>query len=293
MKDGEQLPEGQAAFVKQFPENLRPFVIGHMQTPTGRADVQAFLDAGTQIEVLKQAAAKGTMQQGMGYDQENNKLVVPEDVFTSLRAERPKDQALFSYMLSNEAAHAIQTSKASNNILTATSQESIKEGTKFGLKMEMASDARSNLNLAERIQLGIVGIDDVPDILNRKGLSLVSDPSKFSQAYTSDGKPSDIAIKATLNMWPLYGARVAAYRNDAIEDAKDAQTSPKEDPNFNDPNLINAVIDSSAGVNGLSESVDPIATRLATPAHELSNSLTQSVASPIAAAPIPQPAPTR
>ncbi len=277
MKGDDKLSEDQVAFVNRFPENMRPLVAGHTQTPTGKADIKAFLDAGTQIEVLKQAAAKGTMQQGMQYDQENNKLIVPEGVFSSFVAERPKDQALFSYMLSNEAAHAIQTSKASNNILTATSQESIKEGTKFGLKMEMASDARSNLNLAERIQMGIVSIDDVPDILSRKGLSLVSDPSEFSRAYTSDGKPSEIATKATLNMWPLYGVRVATYRNDAIADAKDAQTSPKEDPNFNDPNLINAVIDSSAGVSGLSESVDSIATRLATPDNERSNCATKPV----------------
>jgi hypothetical protein len=262
MAEETSLSAEQQAFVNKFPEPVRPLVVGHAQTPVGREDIQAFIDAGTEIDVPKASAAKGSMQQGMGYDQQENKLIVPTATVANLNPDNKKDQALFSYMMSNEAAHAIQARGGSNEILEAASQRSIEEGTKFGLKMEMASDARSNLNLAERIKSGVVGVDDIPDIVSRKENTIMKNSESFTDAYREGGTPEEISSRATQVMWPAYGLRVATYRRDAIADAEDSRAAPSVDPCLAGASRIDSLIDKSAGVEGLSKSMDDISTRL-------------------------------
>lgn len=55
----------------------------------------------------------------MGYNQQENTLIVPTATIANLNPDNKKDQALFSYMMSNEAAHAIQARGGSNKILNS------------------------------------------------------------------------------------------------------------------------------------------------------------------------------
>lgn len=204
-----------AEFKSKLPSALRPFIALHGETSLGRADIDAMARCVVEVKTANPSYFMYVTQGGEKMT-ESALHIAPE--IAQLDPKEKRDRAIFSALLSNEAAHVVQHEHNMIADRMRWAKADVEEGCQRYLEIEMASDARMFVQIAQMIDGGIIQNDNVKDIFTHPLADISVDTGQFESAFVATRSAGFAAGKGVEDAWGEHpdGDRLGQYIRNAL-----------------------------------------------------------------------------